>query len=113
MKKVFEATELFEACRAAENWCMERDISVGRMERGQPRGLLVGPYAIAKWRNLNGPERRELDGAMTGDMRHGPVMIELKGDETDYPTEAEGSDFIKALLKTPACRHWEKEKERG
>jgi hypothetical protein len=86
MKKVFDILGgNFEACREAEEWCRERGIAVGRMERDQPRGLLVGDYDIAKWHNLSGPERRELDGTMTGDMRHGPVVIELKGVESDYP----------------------------
>jgi len=86
MKKVFDTLGgNFEACREAVAWCHERDIAVGAMERGQPRGLLTGPYYIAKWHNLSGPERRQLDGTMTGDMRHGPVTIELKGEEADYP----------------------------
>lgn len=86
MKKIFDTLGgNFEDCYAAEEWCKERDIAVGTMERGQPRGLLVGPYHIAKWHNLSGPERRELDGTMTGDMRHGPVTVELKGNEDDYP----------------------------
>jgi hypothetical protein len=50
------------------------------MERGQPRKLLRGYWHIAKWRDLSGPEHRELDGAMIGDMRHGPVVVELKGE---------------------------------
>ncbi|SDR52677.1 hypothetical protein [Paraburkholderia tuberum] len=89
MKIVFDQIVQFEACRAAEAWCGDRGIAVGRMERGQPRGLLRGPYDIAKWHNLSGPERRELDGTMTGDMRHGPVVIELKGEEADYPLISE------------------------
>ncbi|WP_216668966.1 hypothetical protein [Paraburkholderia xenovorans] len=48
-------------------------------------GRLVGYYRIAKWRNLNAAERRELDGTMTGDMRHGPATINLKGEVGDYP----------------------------
>ncbi|WP_438396385.1 hypothetical protein [Caballeronia sp. DA-9] len=84
MKMVFEGEREFEACRAAEEWCERRGIAVGRPERGAPRGLLVGYYDIAKWRNLSGPERRELDGTMTGDMRNGPVTITLKGEPDDY-----------------------------
>ncbi|WYX32168.1 hypothetical protein WJ976_12995 [Achromobacter denitrificans] len=86
MKKVFDTLGgNFEACREAEQWCRERDISVGAMERAQPRGLAVGPYVIAKWSNLRPHERSSLDGRMTGDMRHGPVLVELKGEEADYP----------------------------
>ncbi|CAJ0737822.1 hypothetical protein R16034_00860 [Ralstonia edaphis] len=86
MKIVFDTLGgNFEACREAEYWCEARGIAVGVMERDQPRGLLVGSYHIAKWHNLSGPERRELQGKMTGDMRHGPVTIELVGNEEDYP----------------------------
>ncbi len=67
----------FAAVRAAEAWCEVRGISVGSMERDSPRGLLYGDYAIAKWRNLTAGERFELDGTMVGDMRRGPVKVEL------------------------------------
>lgn len=84
-RKVFDETPEFEACRAAEEWCEERGISVGIMERGQPRGLLREACLISKWHNLRPHERATLDGTMTGDMRNGPVTVELKGEEADYP----------------------------
>lgn len=68
----------FAACRAAERWCRERGISVGRMQGPAPRGLLFGDhYDIQKWRNLRPDERAALDGVMTGSMRAGPVYVEL------------------------------------
>ncbi len=79
----------FEACRAAEKWCAERGISVGEMQGPAPRGLLVGNYCIAKWRNLTNAERRELKGRMTGNMRNGPVTITLEGHADEYPNLAE------------------------
>lgn len=86
MKKIFDTLGgNFEACREAEDWCTDRGISVGTVERGQPRGLLNEDCCISKWPNLSGVERRQMDGTMTGDMRHGPVTIELKGNEEDYP----------------------------
>lgn len=85
MKKVFDATSPFEACRDAEEWCEERGISVGQMERAQPRALFDEHCYVGKWSSLSGPERRQMAGTMTGDMRHGPVAIELKGEEDDYP----------------------------
>ncbi|PXW28215.1 hypothetical protein [Paraburkholderia caballeronis] len=86
MKKVFDTPGCnFEAASEAEDWCRERNIAVGSIQRGSPRGLLCGHYSIAKWRNLNDAERRELDGTMTGDMRRGPVVVELRGEESDYP----------------------------
>jgi hypothetical protein len=82
---VFDQTEDFEACRAAEKWCGERGISVGEMQGPAPRGLLVGDFWIAKWRNLNDAEKRALNGRMTGDMRHGPVTITFDGDAHGNP----------------------------
>jgi hypothetical protein len=85
MRVVFDHAGEFEACRAAERWCDARGISIGRAQHRAARGLLVGPYDIAKWRNLNAAERHALDGTMTGDMRHGPITINLNGAADDYP----------------------------
>ncbi|CAE6967524.1 hypothetical protein [Paraburkholderia domus] len=85
MKVVFYQAGDFEASRAAEAWCDARGIAVGALQQGAPRGLLVGYYQIAKWRNLNDAERRALEGKMTGNMRHGPVTINLLGGAEDYP----------------------------
>jgi hypothetical protein len=75
---VFDVAGDFNAMRAAEHWCAEHGISVGRQQRGSPRGLLRGSWDIQKWRNLNAQERRDLDGTMTGDMKSGPVTIRMK-----------------------------------
>lgn len=77
MQELFNQPGEFEAMRAAEAWCAERGISVGRMERGKPRGLLYGDFDIAKWHNMRKHEIEALDGRMTGDMRHGPVIVEV------------------------------------
>lgn len=76
-RHIFESAETFGAVRLAEAWCEERGISVGRMERGQPRGLMRGEYDIQKWHNLRKRDIAELDGRMTGDMRNGPVIVEI------------------------------------
>jgi hypothetical protein len=74
---IFDQPGDFVACRAAERWCAENGYSVGRMERGAPRGLLRGDYDIQKWRNLRKAERDALAGTMSGDMRNGPVVVTL------------------------------------
>ncbi len=89
MKKAFDSTLPFEASRDAEEWCEERGISVGQMEREKPRALFHEPCHVGKWSSLSGPERRQMHGKMTGDMRHGPVTIELNGEEADYPVISE------------------------
>lgn len=66
--------------RAAEEWCRNRGVSYGSSQRGSPRGLMVGDYDIAKWRNLSPKEQRQCHGTMTGDMRVGPVVVRIDGD---------------------------------
>jgi hypothetical protein len=66
----------FAAVNAAERWCRENGYSVGDMQRGDPRGILKGEWAIAKWRNLTARHRAELDGIMVGG-RDGPVTITI------------------------------------
>ena len=77
-KIVFDAEGEFQAVYKAQKWCEQRGISVGANQRGSPRGLIIGDALIAKWRNLSDKDKSELDGTMTGDMRNGPVFIELK-----------------------------------
>lgn len=77
MKQFFNEAGDFNAMQAAEDWCRENSISFGPPERGSPRCLMRGDYDIAKWRNLSAAERKECHGVMTGDMRNGPVTVEL------------------------------------
>lgn len=66
----------FAALDAAEAFCGKVGLSVGRMQRGDPRGLLFGDFDIAKWRNLSAADRASLHGEMIGG-RLGPVAIRL------------------------------------
>jgi hypothetical protein len=77
MEKRFVEVGDFCAMYAAEAWCRDHGISVGRNQRGAPRGLLIGDFDIQKWRNLRPEERTALHGRMTGNMRDGPVVISL------------------------------------
>ena len=78
ISEVFEGTREFEACHKAEDWCRVRGISVGRMDRYDSRGLLVGDFDIAKWHNLSKRDIAQLHGTMRGDMRHGPITVSLR-----------------------------------
>jgi hypothetical protein len=78
--KTFNGTEDFEAMHAAEHFLQLAGFSVGSNQRGDPRGIMFGEYDIAKWRNLNVRERRELHGQMTSDhgtMRSGPIVVTI------------------------------------
>lgn len=77
MKIVFKEAGDFNACYAAEQWCKANHVSVGSAQRGDPRCLMRGDGLVAKWRNLSAAERSACHGVMTGDMRNGPVTIEM------------------------------------
>lgn len=76
-QELFAITGDFAATRAAEDWCKAHGISVGTMQRGAPRGLLVGDFDISKWRNMNRREIAALHGQLIGDGRNGPVRVQL------------------------------------
>lgn len=78
IRKAFDQSGDFAACYAAEEWCEANDISVGRMQGPDPRGLMYGAHDIMKWRNLDKSDIAELDGRMTGSMRNGPVVVEIR-----------------------------------
>jgi hypothetical protein len=74
---VFDQPGDWVAVRAAESWCIDRGISVGRMQGHSPRGLLFGDYDIQKWRNLSPLDIDMLHGTMTGNMRNGPITVTI------------------------------------
>lgn len=76
--KIFSQAGDFEAIRAAEAWCAEQGLSVGRMCGDEPMGLKKGSYDIQKWRNLSAEDRAGLDGTITGDKRNGPVTVSVR-----------------------------------
>ena len=67
----------FAACNDAEKFLASAGFSVGRMQRGDPRGILFGDFDIQKWRNLSQFDIAHLHGFMRGDMRNGPVTVTL------------------------------------
>lgn len=88
----------FEAVHAAEAFLSSAGFSVGRMERGSPRGVMFGDYDIQKWRNLDAQDRAELHGEMlapTGSSRNGPIKVVIRA---SAPVAAHRA-FIAALNK--------------
>ncbi len=76
--KTFHEVGGFQSCRAAEEWCELNGISVGIMQGPAPRGLMYGDCHISKWRNLSHVEQKQMHGTMTGDMRNGPVVVNIR-----------------------------------
>ena len=80
----FNQTGDFSAFYAATDWLKEQGYSYGSMCMGEPIGILKGNWCIAKWRNLNPKERKQLDGQLvSNDFREGPVVVQLKDPATD------------------------------
>ena len=67
----------FVATRKAEALLASHGFAIGPSQRGAPRAVMFGNYAVAKWRNLNRDERRETHATLTGDGRHGPLVLRL------------------------------------
>lgn len=67
----------FAAERRAVDALQSAGFSVGHSQRHAPRGILFGLYNIQKWRNLSEADREGLHGVMSGDMRNGPVTVEI------------------------------------
>ena len=78
MKYVFDREdEAFAAFRKAQLHCTGLGFSVGSMQGPDPIGIVRGDYDVQKWRNLTRADRARLDGVITGDKRHGPVVVEV------------------------------------
>ena len=78
IRETFSGTRDFEASGKAEAWCEAHGLSVGEQQRNDQRGILLGKFLPEKWHNLNHGERMALHGVMSGDMRRGPVHVDLK-----------------------------------
>lgn len=96
-----------EAERRALAWCQYHGMSVGRLQRDCPRGILFGDFDIQKWRNLSTAERSALHGTlkrMTGDalrieLRAVPADLVIR--HPDAPAPREGDTPYMASTATP------------
>jgi hypothetical protein len=78
-KLVFDQVGDFAASREAEAWCAKHGYAVGAAEEGRARGIRKGDAPLGTWTGLRQCDKDALDGRMTGDMRTGPVLVELNG----------------------------------
>jgi len=76
-KIVFDDKGTFRAFWSAESWCLIHGYSVGSMCGKNPIGIMKGSHCIQKWRNLSQADKDMLHGKITGDMRNGPVTVEI------------------------------------
>lgn len=75
-RMTFDGDE-FAGLAKAEAFATECGLSIGRMQRDEPMGLMFGDFDIQKWRNLRPAERAALHGQITGSKRTGPVHVTL------------------------------------
>jgi hypothetical protein len=76
----FSDSDNFGALLRATKWLEANGYSVGVLQADAPTGILRGPFAISKWRNMSEAEREALDGIMDAPRRTyrtGPVRIRL------------------------------------
>lgn len=77
--KTFDQPGPFAAFNAADAWCAENGISIGRTAGiGNPIGLMYGNVDISKWYNLSKQDIAELDGRITGNFREGPITLTIR-----------------------------------
>jgi hypothetical protein len=96
---VFDQVGTFAANDEAKRQLEAHGFSVGPSQRGAPRAVMYGDYAISKWRNLNPDERRETHATLTGDGREGPLTFRLLPAATDEAVEA--AERMRAAISTP------------
>lgn len=65
----------FSAFNEASKYLSERGFTLGSMQGSLPIGIALDADYVSKWRGLDREEKKQLDGAMCGDMRNGPVMV--------------------------------------
>ena len=80
MKKIFEQTGTFEAYDAAKTWLKENGYSYGPSCGFEPVAIMKGEYCIAKWRNLTKTERAQSHGTIRGDLRNGPIIVNVNNE---------------------------------
>lgn len=77
MTRLFEQPGLFAAISEAERFLSARKLSVGHIDRNEPRGIKLGAGDLPRWREMSPAERDQLDGRVTGNMCKGPVQVEI------------------------------------
>ena len=85
----------FDTGAEAERFLEGAGFSVGRLQRGDPRGIMFGPYDVQKWRNLSEADRAGLHGTCRatamGPFAETPVRVFIK---SSAPPEAHEALYV-------------------
>lgn len=65
----------FAAIFAAEKRVKDLGMTYGSMQRDDPIACYSGAEYVSKWRGLSLAERLQMDAAIVGDKRNGPVWV--------------------------------------
>jgi len=97
MTRLFDQQGLFAAIGEAERFLTARKISVGRIDGDEPRALKLNAGDLRRWRNLSQADRDQLDGRITGNMRKGPVQVEIYDSRPDAIAAFCRPDVVRTL----------------
>lgn len=77
----FQVKGTFQSMYAAHEWLLDRGYDWGSSSAMKPTGVIKGDYVASglpqKWKNFSKTQEKEVHGAITGDMREGPVTVYL------------------------------------
>ncbi|MDB5359783.1 MAG: hypothetical protein JWO51_1080 [Rhodospirillales bacterium] len=77
MTRVFDQVGLFAAISEAERFLSARKLSLGHIDRNEPRAIKLDAGDLPRWREMSPAQRDQLDGRVTGNMCRGPVVVEI------------------------------------
>ena len=81
IKKEFHEEGDFQSMYAAQHWLKENGYDYGSSSVLNPTAIMKGNYDDYplpwKMKNFTAKEKKMVHGIITGDMRNGPVKIEL------------------------------------
>ncbi|EKN01089.1 hypothetical protein MXAZACID_02249 [Acidocella sp. MX-AZ02] len=91
------------------DWCIYHGMSVGRLQRDEPRGILFGDFDIQKWRNLRPAERAALHGTFRRvsdlvvqvELHAVPVDLVIRHPDAPPPREGDTPYMPPAAQGTP------------
>lgn len=84
----FRSPLTFGAMGDAEAFLRDRGFAVGACEGTNPRAVMLDYGFVGKWSKLSPSDREDLHGLMSGDMRHGPVTVDINSEAPAAVIEA-------------------------
>lgn len=77
MKDIFKLTVEFSSEETALAALRKNGFSLGAAHREEPRAIIYGTFAVARWRDLNRKDRVKCSGRYMVSSKDGPVRLDL------------------------------------